>query len=615
MRLDNHTLPAKHFEDLAHGDGNPEALSILRSAEYSRRLLLLRVFLDMMADRPDTMGPLPPAERAWEVLAEAWDSSPEALAAVLASPQVGVWLSRMVRILRYDEFDQRTIWTETGHVHAVAFAVAMRAGMTMSTGIPLRDGGVLVPTLGMAHIPLAGQHVASADTSQGRARVRCADYDIEIPDDPRHGGHRWWNLRAVALPFRDRTVDVSLDDIDRYRNFDEPIAERRLDGAEHERWTTQLTDAWRVLETAWPQQRAAMAAGLLSIVPLPEGDGREIRSASTGDGFGAALLSPHPDAVTLAASLVHEFQHIKLGSLLHLIPLVDQEMEEKQEKDLVYAPWRDDPRPVSGLLQGVYAFLGISEFWRRQRGFAPAGDRAAAEFEFAYARRQANTGLRTLLGSELLTPHGRDFGRHVARRLRDHLAEKVPAQAVQAAWATATEHRAAWRIRHLAPLGSPALADAFLARRPPQSMTPVATVLRPARGTRWYQSRLALYRLRLAHPDEFAELARGDAPLPPQAHSTVPSDIALVSGDATAAEVGYRSLIDGEPGNLAGWTGLVLAASANRSTPAWRVLTRRPELVRAVHLALRRRAVTVQPTAVAEWLEQAPIRWLAGASG
>ena len=27
-----------------------------------------------------------------------------------------------------------------------------------------------------------------------------------------------------------------------------------------------------------------------------------------------------------------------------------------------YAPWRDDPRPISGLLQGIYAFVCITEF-------------------------------------------------------------------------------------------------------------------------------------------------------------------------------------------------------------------------------------------------------------
>jgi HEXXH motif-containing protein len=31
-----------------------------------------------------------------------------------------------------------------------------------------------------------------------------------------------------------------------------------------------------------------------------------------------------------------------------------------------YAPWREDLRPISGFLQGTYAFLGVSGFWRRR---------------------------------------------------------------------------------------------------------------------------------------------------------------------------------------------------------------------------------------------------------
>jgi hypothetical protein len=39
-----------------------------------------------------------------------------------------------------------------------------------------------------------------------------------------------------------------------------------------------------------------------------------------------------------------------------------------------YVPWRDDPRPISGLLQGAYAYLGVTGFWRTRR--QPDGDPA-----------------------------------------------------------------------------------------------------------------------------------------------------------------------------------------------------------------------------------------------
>ena len=28
----------------------------------------------------------------------------------------------------------------------------------------------------------------------------------------------------------------------------------------------------------------------------------------------------------------------------------------------IYLPWRDDPRPAAGLLQGAYAHVGVTEF-------------------------------------------------------------------------------------------------------------------------------------------------------------------------------------------------------------------------------------------------------------
>ena len=63
----------------------------------------------------------------------------------------------------------------------------------------------------------------------------------------------------------------------------------------------------------------------------------------------------------MAETLVHEFQHVKLCGLLDMVPLAASGAEK------VYAPWRQDPRPAGGLLQGIYAHLGIVRFWQSQR--------------------------------------------------------------------------------------------------------------------------------------------------------------------------------------------------------------------------------------------------------
>jgi HEXXH motif-containing protein len=611
MEFANHTLPAEHFMRLAAGDGNSGTLQALLGAEFSRRFLLLRILFDLIKSNPTVMDPLPPIDNAWDALEKTQLGSSGVMASVIMSPQIGVWLSRMVRILRTDKFDPDSMWTEVGYVHTLAFAVALRSRTSMTTNIPVRDGNAMIPTLGMAHFPLRGQLVATVVASRGRGHIRCAGHEVDIPPDPHRDGPGWWGLRRVALRFGGHALHLVLDDIDGYRNFDSPIPPRRLDEGSRAGWTSQLAHAWRILATDWPTQAEAMTAGFLSVTPLPVGDGREIRTASSGDGFGAALMSPHPDAVSLATSLVHEFQHIKLGSLIHLIPLVEPEPEAGRHQDLVYAPWRDDPRPVPGLLQGVYAFAGIAEFWCRHRATALPETRALADFEFAYARRQARQGLTTVLGSPLLTDRGREFGNLLARHFRDHLTERLPAPAAQAAWAVATDHHAAWRIRHLQP--DPArttkLVDAYLAGAAPHSVEAVPSSLGTAEKSRWYQSRLALYRLRLTEPEAFAALAAGRGAMPPQALGAVPADLLLVAGDPAGAQEGYLAAIADDPGSIAGWTGLTITACALGSTGAWRVLLRRPELVRAVYREARR-AATRSPIALAQWLDQAPTTWL-----
>jgi uncharacterized protein len=73
-------------------------------------------------------------------------------------------------------------------------------------------------------------------------------------------------------------------------------------------------------------------------------------------------MSAPPDPIIGTVTLTHEIQHVKLGALLDLVTLTLPDDGRRY-----YAPWRDDPRPLGGLLHGVYAYLGVTEFWRRQR--------------------------------------------------------------------------------------------------------------------------------------------------------------------------------------------------------------------------------------------------------
>ena len=98
--------------------------------------------------------------------------------------------------------------------------------------------------------------------------------------------------------------------------------------------------------------------------------GQEI-SATARQAFGAIAAALPASGADLARLIIHEFQHVKLGALIDMFDLYD-----RTDQRLFYAPWREDPRPVGALLQGTYAHLGVTDYWRSYRhlvtGYADA---------------------------------------------------------------------------------------------------------------------------------------------------------------------------------------------------------------------------------------------------
>ena len=115
-------------------------------------------------------------------------------------------------------------------------------------------------------------------------------------------------------------------------------------------------------------------------------------------------MSQPPDPDTCAVTLTHEVQHLKLCAVLDIVSLTLPDDGRRY-----YAPWRTDPRPVSGLLQGAYAYLGVTEFWRRQRQLATGAARLRADGEFALWRAGTARVIDALLSGDRLTPAGAVF--------------------------------------------------------------------------------------------------------------------------------------------------------------------------------------------------------------
>ena len=420
-QLRHHQLSHKTLTALAGEGGAIDAVQDLIAVEYSKHLTFLWGVVDAAAGSEQHAL----ARSGYDLLAEAFRENPHAVGTVIRHPSIGVWARRTIHACHGGPVLRGA---EPAALRAVGAAAAIRAGLPAEIEVAVSDGRVMLPSLGAARLP--------GDT----ALVRCGPDNAEIgqvrmPTDPHRDAPGWLGLRRI----RAGALDVLIDDLDPFRMPDTGDLTPRTDTG---RWDAALRAAWPVLERNHPGVAAEVAALVSAIVPrfAPPSSQRHV-STSSPEAFGAIGMSFPPDPVTCALTLVHEAQHLKLGALLDVVTLTLPD-----DGSLYYAPWRDDPRPIGGLLQGAYAHLGVSGFWRRQRRLP--GDQRRADVEYARWREAAALAVETLRSSGRLTRAGLEFVNEMAHTLGPWQEEPVPIEATAAARQAAEAHQAQWQRAH-----------------------------------------------------------------------------------------------------------------------------------------------------------------------
>jgi HEXXH motif-containing protein len=594
-----HRLSWADFDDLARGAGGAGVVLRLRRAERSRRLLLLRALVEETTKIPELFGPLPPSDAAWELLTRIQEKAPSALDLILAHPYTGTWAGYTARLLRNRITGVCPIWMHVGHLHALAAAAAIHAGLDFHTHIPLWNGGAMLPTLGLAQLAAGSPwSVAEVRSERGQVDVSNDTASVRLPPAVAADAPGWWGIPQLRMQAGKHVLSVHLDDLDPYRGLYEPVMPQRLGPAEVDAWRALLDEAWHLIVHHLPDIADALSVGLDSLVPRPVVPFR-MPSASTGEAFGSAIIARPPDAASLAATLVHEFHHIRLGGLLHLTRLYEEDPRER-----FYTPWRDDPRPIGGVLQGVYAFFGVTAFWRAlARADIRTLDRRAA-FEFACWREQTWRVLRVLRDDPVLTPAGRRFVNGIAEQLGPWQDEPVPPDLSDLVAAVAADHYAGWRMSHLRPDPDLVadLADTWLAGGVCSTTAHLGAdrAPTPVPDGSWSSARADLIRLSAADPPNGRNaLSRTWSSVP----GATAADFAYATGRLTDAVRGYRAELAADADHPAAWIGLGLALSGLGVTPAAWALLHYPEVVRAVHRRIRAYPRTVPaPDELAAWI-------------
>lgn len=592
-------LEHAHFHTLATGAGDEPSIAALWRSERSWRLIVLRALLDACAARADASGPLAPVTDAWQLLVQAHGAAPDSTEDVLAQPQVGIWAAHTLRRLHDASDAPVPLWVDVGYLHALAAASAVRAGLAFELDIPARQGAAVLPTVGSVSVP-PDTPAVRVRAGNGQVEVECGARTVRRrPDDP-----DWHDPVVIEASTDGVSLRVELLDRDVYRDLRGPSAPQPLSAAEISRWRAYLVGAWEVLVRGQPDRARAVTGVVRTLAPVPRRERFRPLSASGAEAFGGILLSEPDDPVQLAVTLVHESQHHKLGALSHLLTLCEASRSVRY-----YAPWRDDPRPLAGLLQGVYAFAGITQFWRAHRHHAPPGERAAADFEFALWRRQTLGVLRVITASGRLTGHGQRFVETLHAELVTCQDDEVPAAALDAANAAALDHRALWRGHNirLDPADRDALAEAWQRGAPAADAiraVGVAKVLaEPPPGL--LDARAVLRRYLLVDSDAFRRLCAAPDKVGDRVGGATAADLALVAGDVERARAGYLGELRQDPARMHGWVGLGLTQADRPADPATRALLGRPELILAVVQGLRSRKsvpVAPDPLELAGWL-------------
>ena len=434
-----HQIPARHFDVLAAGYGGDMAIGYLIESQRSLTRSLLGLVHEQFAERVLPARDSAMFDAAWEVLAYLDKNNRQAFDHVFAHPYVRAWLAHCYRKLRARPANEASLGVDAAHLASIAAAVAIQSGQQVHIQVPVRDGCVHLPTLGRLH---AGSDAAAM------IMTGCDGFDIrsgsvECSLTSAVAGETWYanSWQPVRALTADRAV-VALEDTDPYRDCHQWAPASRLSDEQVAVWQQLYQQAWALIEREYSAYASGLAVGLAAIMPLAnDKPGREI-SAASRQAFGAIGAAMPVDGDILALLMMHEFQHVKLGAILDILDLCDH-----SDKRLFFAPWRPDPRPLEALLQGTYAHIAVTEFWRSRRHYLSGPKAEAAAENFALWRIFAAEAIGALAASGSLTPLGVSFVDGMRATVTPWLDERVPGAAIDEAHRRAEENRRSWQDR------------------------------------------------------------------------------------------------------------------------------------------------------------------------
>lgn len=382
-------------------------------------------------------------------------TAPQALERAIMYPLTGPRIALMLStLLESDDGDSFLASIDT--FARIVLSAAIFAEETFEADIPVGVGNVvLFPELGGALFLNAdeGSYV-HASVSAGACVVTTSSGSVLLEFDQTLisvivSNKAEWRLFSRLVAEADGiSSSLEVNDVDPFGlyGYANGFPLQILSDETVNEWQEIYQSTWRFLVHHHRSQAIAMSTVLHLVVPqvLPAGF-KPTTSATVSESFGSLITAKPVDAASCGETLIHEFHHAKLSAIMDI-----QQLCSEDSRRLYYAPWREDARPLNGLLQGAYAFMGIATYWNVVRKFSVNETaRSRGEYQVAVLRDQVAIALEQVISDERsLSSDGQHFVNGMAKQLAVLQDEKISSHVMQEAKRLNETVFATWKQRN-----------------------------------------------------------------------------------------------------------------------------------------------------------------------
>lgn len=207
-----------------------------------------------------------------------------------------------------------------------------------------------------------------------------------------------------------------------------------------EQQAAMIGNALNLIGAVDPSMGERISRSVNWYVPIGTDSPDTHRSFSAANLVGLIFLSEASNDLQLAEAIVHEFHHNELFAYSHVVPLIDCASDR-----LFYSPWREDARPLYGLIHAIFVFAGVCDFYRCVE-VSPEFEMHHKHFRKRRSERvcQLDIGLAQIEDTQL-TESGRALIASITARVEEHRLDLTETREVPA---TVEQHLRKWLERY-----------------------------------------------------------------------------------------------------------------------------------------------------------------------